>query len=212
MAVMSAFNLPRPPQLRFFMQPTEDRQASDAAGHKVMKDVPSVAVAQLGSKDWSEFGWDQWIGQMEIDSRHRPHDMLPQWVEDFRKRFAAWKAGEELTVNGTAIKSVSFLMPSEVQNLTNIGVHSVEDAASMNDECMRRFGFGALKVKDKCANFLANRDAEKASYEVGRLREQCEAQKLQLEDERAARAALEARLAGLEQMLEQQTAPSKGKR
>jgi hypothetical protein len=212
MAVMSAFNLPRPPQLRFFMQPVEDRQASDAAGHKVMKDVPSVAVAQLGSKDWSEFTWDQWISQMEIDSRHRPHDMLPQWVEDFRNRYNKWRAGEELTVNGTAIKSVSFLMPSEVQNLTNIGVHSVEDAAAMNDECMRRFGFGGLKVKDKCANFLANRDAEKASYEVGRLKEKCEQQEAELAELKAARTSLENRLAGLEQMLEQQTAPSKGKR
>lgn len=212
MAVMSAFNQPRPPQVRFFMQPRENKAASDLAGHKVMKDVPSVAVAQLGSKDWSEFSWEVWIAQIEIDSRHRPHDMLPQWVEDFKKRYEKWRAGEELTVNGTAIKSVSFLLPSEIQNLTNIGVHSVEDAAAMNDECMRRFGFGGLKVKDKCANFLANRDAEKASYEVGRLKEKCEQQEIQLADERERIRQLETRLAGLEQMLEQQTAPRQGKR
>ena len=113
-------------------------------------------------------------------------------------------------MRGTPIKGVTFLTPGEIINLTNIQIYSVEDAAAMNQECCQRYGMGGQRVKEKCQTFLATRDSEKAVYELNQLRETCELQKMELEDEKSKRQQLEQRLAALESLIEAQ--PAKGKR
>ncbi len=204
MTVMSAFNEPRPPFIEFQTRPTEDRVASNAANHVVMKDEEWVIVRQIGSKDCSEHIVKDWLSLMEEESRRNPRMMPPSWVAHFKERYAKWKAGEEQTVNGTAVRSVSFLTPAEIANLMSAQIYSVEDAAVMNDEAMRRCGLGALRTKQKCEAWLRSREDGKAAYELNQLRETCELQKMELEDERKKRAALEARLTNLEAMIENQ--------
>lgn len=172
----------RPPHVDFVLRPVEDRAATIEAndGSIVMKDEAWAVVYQPGGKDSSEFPAEQWLAQMDQESRLRPKQMPPQWAKGFRKVFQDWKNGVTSNVNGTSVRHVSIYTPAEVANLLRINIGSVEDAAAMNAEALRHYGLGGIGVKQKSEDYLKSKDANKAALEMSQLREQNEALQGQL--------------------------------
>lgn len=189
----------RPPIFRYEMLAVEDRAATQIAndGSIVMKDEAWVFVQQLGSRDEACFPANQWIEQMELESRLRPKQMPSRWVQMFKDTFKAFKNGVAMQVDGTPISLATFLTPAEIMNLKRIGAQAIEDAAAMNDEACRRYGLGGVPVKQKCQDWLKAKDGNKAALEMNQLRQQNQALEEQMKDQQETINDMRAQLAVL---------------
>jgi hypothetical protein len=188
----------RPPIFEYFMKPVEDRTASELQHYLVEKDQPWVRVRQLGSNDEMEQPAEQWIEQMERESRLRPKLMPPRWVEMFKDVYQRFLRGEAQQVDGVPIQNVNTLSKSEINNLKRIGIQTAEDGAGMNEECKRRYGMGGEAVKQKCIAWMKSLDANKAAGEITTLKSENEALKLQVGQQGEKLKELEAMIAALQ--------------
>lgn len=189
----------RPPHVEFSLRPVEDRAATIEAnnGTIVMRDEAWVVCYQPGSRDCSEFPAEQWLAQMEQESRFHPDQMLPRWVDGFRRLFKDWKNGVTSEVDGTSVRHVSIYTPAETANLLRIGIQTVEDAAVMNEEACRRYGLGGVQVKQKAQDWMKSRDANKTAIEMTQLREQNDTLKCQIDAQKEILEEMRAQLSVL---------------
>lgn len=142
----------RPAYVRFERVAVEDKAASVAAGQYRARDVDFALVTAPYSRDVFKQEVIDWFAEME---KHvRDERIPPQWLEQYRAQYAAWKRGEELPLNGTPIKGWAVLSPAQQDVLIRMNVFTVEDAAAMNDEGLRRFGMGASEVRNKAEAWL----------------------------------------------------------
>jgi hypothetical protein len=179
----------RPPNVEFMESSVEDRNASIAAGHLVLKPQHMVCVRQIGSKDSIEFIADQWLQQQEDMARN---GRLPaEWAAFYRKKYEAFIAGVEGPVNGFPIREWPSINKAMAQNAIAAGVNSVEDLAAANEETLQRIGMGARGLQQKAKAFLDTRNGGVNAEEVAALRAQ-----LADRDERVK--SLEDRLLALE--------------
>lgn len=189
----------RPPHVEFSLRPMEDRAATLLAndGSIVMKDEAWAVVYQPGCKDCSEFPAEQWLAQMEQESRLRPKQMPPQWAKAFRQVYKDWRNGVVGEVNGTSVRHVSIYTPAEAANLLRINIGTVEDAAAMNSEALRHYGLGGVLVKQKSEDYMKSKDANKTAVEMTQLREQNTSLQGQLEAQQEAMNEMRAQLSVL---------------
>lgn len=189
----------RPPLFRFALRPVEDRAETERLkdGSVAMKDEAWVFVQQLGARDEAEFPAEQWLAQMEQESRYSEARMPRRWVQMFKDGYRDWKNGVDMKVDGTSIRHATFLTPAEQANLQRIGVQSIEDAAAMSDEATRRYGLGGVPVKQKCQDWMKSRDSNKAAQEISQLRDQNQALEGQLKAQQEALDEMRAQLAVL---------------
>lgn len=179
----------RPPFIQFHDMSVEDRNATIAAGHLVMKSQHMVTVRQIGSKDGPEFIAEEWIRQQEeMAQRGR----LPaEWASSYRKQYEAWKAGMDGPVNGFPIREWSAVNRAMAEGMIAVGIVSVEDLAAANEEALGRIGMGARGLQQKARAWLETRNGGVNPEELAALRAEVENK-----DERIK--SLEARLAALE--------------
>lgn len=142
----------RPPYVRFERQVVEDKAASLAAGHYVGKDVDFVMVTPAGSKDEMVSKVDRWFETTERNVRDGR--MNPKWLELWKEGYSRWKNGQEMPLNGTAIRGWGLISPAMQETLIRMHCMTIEDLAAINDEGMRRIGMGALDLKNKAKNWL----------------------------------------------------------
>lgn len=107
--------------------------------------------------------------------------------------YKAWKAGEDLEVDGTPLAAWPGISPSQARGLQAIGIRSVEEVAGMTDAIINRVPFpGARVLKESAAAFLHSFDKTRTAAEITQLNEQNQI----LKDE----------LAELRQMMQQKVA------
>ena len=142
----------RPPYVRFERQVVEDKTASLAQGHYVGKDVDFVMVTPSGSKDEMVSKVDRWFENTERNVRDGR--MNPKWLEVWKDGYSKWKNGQEMPLNGTAIRGWGLISPALQETLIRMHCMTIEDLAALNDEGMRRVGMGAMELKNKAKNWL----------------------------------------------------------
>ena len=142
----------RPPYVRFERQVVEDKAASLAAGHYVGKDVDFVLITPPGSKDEMIAKVGQWFENTERNVRDGR--MNPKWLELWKEGYARWKNGQEMPLNGTAIRGWGLISPAQQETLIRMHVMTIEDLSAINDEGMKRIGMGALDLKNKAKAWL----------------------------------------------------------
>ena len=104
----------RPAFVTFEKIAVEDKAASLKAGHWVGKDVDFVRITPPYSKDVIKFEIPQWIDNMKQDVRQ---GRLPQeWMEGYLKKYEMWKNGQEIPLDGTAIKGWGVISPAQQLN------------------------------------------------------------------------------------------------
>lgn len=187
----------RPPYVTFENRPIEDREASIRCGHIVYKDVPFAFITPAGSRDRIEKQADRWLEdkQRDVDAQRMP----AEWLRGFHAKYEAWKAGQEMPVDGTSLSSWGLLTPAQMQNLKNMGFRTIEDVAAANAEGLSRIGMGALDMKQRAIDWL--KAAEKngvSAAEMDKLRNDLKAALSRLEQVEASNKALEAELAARE--------------
>jgi len=142
----------RPAWVQFEQRPIEDKKASLAAGHTVMKNVEFALVTPPYSKDCFEFKVEQWFKNQEQNVRN---GRIPEsWLKHWKAGYEAWKQGLETPLHGTDIRNWPVLSPAQVKNLINAGCRTIEDLAAANEEGLRRIGMGGIELKNKANAYL----------------------------------------------------------
>lgn len=129
------------------------KAASVAAGHVVQKNVDYVYVTAPYSKD--EFIQETAIWLDNLTQKVTAGQMPAPFAEHYRAQHAAWLKGEEMPPNGIAIKGWPVISPAEQSNLIACGILTVEMLAQMNSDGLKRYGMGALELKQKAEQWLA---------------------------------------------------------
>lgn len=143
----------RPAYVCFVRVPVEDKPASLAAGHFVAKDVDFAHVTPPYSKDIWKVKVSEWFPQLARDVQG---ERIPQaWVDGYKLQYQAWKNGQELPLNGTAIRGWGVISPAQQETLIKMNILTVEDLAAINDEGIKRVGMGAGELKVKATAWLA---------------------------------------------------------
>lgn len=179
----------RPPYIEFEDRSVEDRNASIAAGHLVMKSEHWVIVRQIGSKDAIEFPAVAWLQQQ--DQQAAMGRLNADWAVAYRKKYDAWTAGMEGPVIGFPIREWPSINRAMAQNMIAAGITAVEDLAQANEETLARVGMGARALQAKAKAFLETKSGSVNAEEVAALR-------AQVVDRDDRIKSLEERLAALE--------------
>lgn len=179
----------RPPYVRFERQVVEDKAASLAAGHYVGKDVDFVMVTPSGSKDEMVSKVDRWFENTERNVRDGR--MNPKWLDLWKEGYKKWKNGQEMPLNGTAIRGWGLISPALQETLIRMHCMTIEDLAALNDEGMRRVGMGAMELKNKAKNWLqAMKDHGPIASQITALEQENKILKSQIDTLGAQVAAL----------------------
>lgn len=142
----------RPAYVRFEKRAVEDRAASIERGTYMTRDVDYALITPPYSKDCVELEAADWIRRMDEDVQG---GRLPSnWRDKYKEAYAAWKKGEEVPLDGTAVKGWPVISPAQQKNLVSLGFLTVEDLANMNEEGMKRYGMGAQDMKNKAKAWL----------------------------------------------------------
>jgi hypothetical protein len=159
----------RPAYVRFERVPIEDKQASLKAGHYVAKDVDFALITPPYSKDVYKTKVTQWFVNMDQDVQNGR--LRQEWADQYKKSYEHWKNGQEIPLNGTAIKGWGVISPAQQEILLKMNVLTVEDLAGINDEGLRRIGMGSMDWKNKAVAWLAQlKDKGPLTQEVAALK------------------------------------------
>jgi len=143
----------KPSWVRFERREKEDTPATIAAGRYIPKDVDYALITAPYSRDVFHAKVSDWMASLEVEKANGR--VTQEWIDHYKKLYNAWKTGQELPLNGTPIKGWGVLSPSQQRLVIDIGVLTVEDLATINDEGMKRIGMGALELKNKANGWIA---------------------------------------------------------
>lgn len=107
------------------------------------------------------------------------------YKEKYAKQYAAFKAGEQQTKDGTPLEALPFLTPAKVKELKAVHVYTAEGLADLEGANLKTLGQGGLEWKQKAKAYLENASgsayATKLAEENLYLKQQLDA----LQNERA---------------------------
>lgn len=170
----------RAPYVRFERTVKEDKKASTEAGHFVGRDVDVVKVTPPDSKDIFIQNAADWFQQREVDVQGGRFP--PDWLRKFREQYEAWKQGQELPPDGTPIKGWDVISPAQRETLIAMHVLTVEDAAELKEDELRRVGMGGVEIRNKARAWLAQRgDKGPLTMKMAALQAENDTLKVQVE-------------------------------
>lgn len=189
----------RPAYVRFEVRPMEVKSESIKQGRYVAKDVDFAIITPPYTKDTIIFKVDEWFPKMAEDVRNGR--MPAEWADNYRKAYDAWKSGQEIPLEGTPVKGWGLASPAQQETLLRLNIRTVEDVALMNDDALRRFGMGAMEMKNKAIAYLAQADSGKAAAKMAELESENSLLKANLESAMESVRAMSARMEALEGMV-----------
>ena len=139
-----------PAYVKFEKRPVQDLSVKD---RYVAKDVDFVIITPPYSKDELIKKVSTWL--KDLDQHERDGRLSSEWVAKYKRAYDAWQAGQEIPLDGTPIKGWAVLSPAQQENLLHMNVLTVEMLAGMNDEGVRRYGMGAVELKNKAVAWLS---------------------------------------------------------
>lgn len=189
----------RAPFVMFETRAVEDRAATLSNGRYTTRDVDYVLITPAGSKDQIERVVEEWFAQLERDAKNGRYN--PEWLNRYKAGYREWKAGNELPLDGTPIKTWTVISPAQRANLITWKVMTVEDLAACNEDVIMRLGMGGRTLKKLAQDWLTS------AKDVGQVALQLNSLQQQNEDLRAQIANLQAKNTQLEAMLPTQQRP-----
>lgn len=171
---MLAVDTNRPPYLIWGTRPMEDREATEKAGHMVMKDVEVVTIMRPGSKDTLEKLTEVYLREMKEKSIKG--EIPATWLPAIQASYQNWKQGEAEPVNGTSIKNWPAVSPAQAQNIIKCGIYTVEDLAAIPDNELQILPIGGLALRQKAQSWL------QAATDKGKIAEENAALKAKVAD------------------------------
>lgn len=173
----------RPPYVRFERRAVENKDATKREGRWVGKDVDFVLITPAYTKDKIVREVAPWFEKLEGDARN---NRIPStWIPKYKAQYAAWQNGQELPAEGTPIRGWGVISPALQELLISQQILTVEDAAGMNEDAIRRTGMAGNDIRNKArAHLKAAKDTGHLVLENSELR-----QKLDLAERNVATLA-----------------------
>jgi hypothetical protein len=171
----SHFGQQRPPYVEFEQRAVEDRQKTIETGGYTARDVDFAIIRAIGAKDAVEKPAVEWLAHLK--QLEQLGDWPREWVKFFHEQYAEWKAGHEITPNGTHVKNWGSVSPAEVATLIAAKILTVEDVAGATEEALQRIGMGARSLKQRAQAWMDSRANGKSAEELALLREDNKNQK-----------------------------------
>lgn len=151
---------------RFFTDQIQDIVASENMGRPIFREEERVEIIMPGNPHTRPVA--------RVTDEHKQ-----RWP----KEYEAFKAGLEISVDGTPLEEWSILKRSQVLELKALGFKTVEHVRDMDDLAVQRIGMGGRRLKEAADIFLddANRvalesrlaaDNERKDAEIAALRRQ----------------------------------------
>lgn len=185
----------RPAYVRFEVRAVEDRQKTIELGHYATTNEEFALITPPFSKDCIEQKVSDWLRQ--LDENVNAGRLPSRWRDKYKSDYKAWKENEEIPLDGTPIKGWSMLSPAQQANLIAINVRTVEDLAAINDEGQKRYGMGALDLKNKAQAWL------KSASSLGTVVQENAALKAKVTDQETTIKNMSEQLAELSSRLDQ---------
>lgn len=127
---------------RFFIDSVHDMAASEKQGRAIYQDEERVEIIMPGNPHTRPVA--------KVTDEHRQ-----RWP----KEYEAFKAGIEMSPDGTPLEEWSVLKRSQVLELKSLGFKTVEHIRDMDDLSIQRIGLGGRRLKELAFGFLD--DAER---------------------------------------------------
>jgi len=127
---------------RFFVDQVQDMVASENQGRAIFFDKERVEIIMPGNPHTRPVA--------NVTDEHRQ-----RWP----KEYEAFKAGLEISLEGTPLEEWPILKRSQVLELKALGFKTVEHIRDMDDLAIQRIGMGGRRLKEIAAGFLD--DAER---------------------------------------------------
>ena len=177
LAASEARNYPR-----FFIETVRDEHSSRHHGREIFREEERVEIIMPGNPYTRPV--------QRVTKAHR---------DKWEKEYAAFKAGIELSADGTPLEEWPRLKRSQVLELKALNCATVEHVAAMDDQAIQRVGLGGRQLRELAKAFLD--DAANAA-EVERLADDNAKKEAELERLNRQVAALNDRLAVLQVALQ----------
>ncbi len=149
--------------IEFELRPVEDREASSQAGRKIMADKEFALIYPRGGKDKVV---------KSVPPAPKPGDYQTAAYHDFMakygKQYEAWKAGQDIPVEGTDLRVFPLLTPAQIENCRTYHIYTVEQLAEANEEALKNIGMGSRNLKMTAQRWLDFGDKE-GGKEVARI-------------------------------------------
>lgn len=176
----------RPNFVSFETRAVEDRAASRAAGHYVAKDVHIVKVTMPGGNMVHEDIAEDWIAKKaRMGDKH---------ADTYRRAYEAWKQGQEVPVEGTAIKHCPIFSPAEIENCAHLKIYVLEDLATLPEQGIQKLGMGGRSMVNRARAYLEGADKGKVAAQIDDLSLRLAELTRKLEEKDSQIAELEAAL------------------
>jgi hypothetical protein len=142
----------RPAYVRFERVGIEDTAETLKQGVYIARDVDMALITPPYSKDVMKYKVSAWFDILDQDMRN---GRIPaEWVNNYKKQYAAFKTGQEMPLNGSPIRGWGIISPAQQDMLIKMHILTVEDLAAANDEGMKQIGLGGLDLKNKAKAWL----------------------------------------------------------
>lgn len=153
---------------RFFVDSVQDMVASEAQGRPIFRDEERVEIIMPGNPHTRPVA--------RVTDEHRQ-----RWPREYE----AFRAGIEMSPDGTPIEEWPILKRSQVLELKALGFKTIEHIRDMDDLAIQRIGLGGRRLKELASGHLddaermamTNRlsaDSDKKDAEIAALRRQVE--------------------------------------
>ena len=139
--------------VQFEQRDVEDKVAGAALGKYVGVDADFVIITPAYGKDDVHKTVTSW--KEGLTAQLQEGKISQEDVNYYLARYDAWKKGLDMPVDGSPIKGWGVISPAQQKLLISVGILTVEDLATINDEGVRRIGMGAVELRRKANAWIA---------------------------------------------------------
>jgi len=129
---------------RFFFDTVQDQVASAREGRPIFKEEERVEIIMPG------------ISQLTKPVERVTQEHIDRWPDAYK----AFKAGQEMAVNGVPLEQWPILKRAQVLELKSAGFVTVEQIADMNDHAIQRLGMMGRRLKELAGAYLEDEQAQ----------------------------------------------------
>ena len=148
------FQEPRPPYIEFEQRSVErfnlPPPAGDGLPYTVFIDY--IIITPAGSRDRLEQEVEPYL--INLDKLSRDGMFPPKWLEEYRGKYAQWKANNSFDLTGTSVRNWPALTQAEVKVLLQANIRTVEDLAAANEAALGRIGMGSRSLQSRARDWI----------------------------------------------------------
>ena len=142
----------RAPYVSFTTKVQEDKGKSKKLGRYIAKDVDFACVTPIGSRDIQFEELPEWWEK--LDQQVRAGRYPANWLAQWKSAYDAWKAGQEIPIDGTPVKGWAMISPAQQEMLIQANVRTVEDLSKATADALKHIGMGAITLKRMATTWI----------------------------------------------------------